>query len=83
MISNEIKGFLEFGLNEMKKQVREYERQHDRLIDQWDATKKMPRKKKKKERKRVLLLWSMNEWYGQLIGADTFDSKTLEELSFL
>lgn len=60
-----------------------YERRNDQLIDRWNESKKMPRKKKKKIRKRILIEWSINEYFGELIGADTFDSKTLEKLTFL
>ncbi len=38
------------------------EREKERILKEWDESKKLPRKKKKKRRKELLLDWSLANW---------------------
>ena len=38
------------------------------LIDRWEKSKTMPRKKKKKTRKEIKIDWSFNEYFRELGG---------------
>lgn len=38
------------------------EQEKERILKEWDESKKLPRKKKKKRRKELLLDWQLANW---------------------
>lgn len=52
-------GFLMMGLQSMNEMKTRQEEWKDRLRQEWQETKKMPRKMKKRRRKELLLDWSI------------------------
>jgi hypothetical protein len=52
-------GFLMMGLQSMNEMKTQQEEWKDRLLKEWEESKKMPRKLKKKRRKEILIDWSI------------------------
>lgn len=55
-------GFLMMGLQMQKQMEANMEEWKDRLRQEWQETKKMPRKMKKRRRKEILLDWTIANW---------------------
>ena len=55
-------GFLAMGLQTIDKIKTQQEEWKERLLNEWEETKKMPRKMKKQRRKEILIDWSIANW---------------------
>ena len=59
--------FIQVGLRTMNNMVQANEEWEDRIYDEWEKTKKMPRKKKKQRRKELLTDYSIQQFGKKLL----------------
>jgi len=56
------KGIIAMGLSMMADMEARNEQWKDEILQKWEDSKKLPRKKKKQRRKELLLDWSIASW---------------------